>query len=174
MCSRTRATDTKGLGFPSTMPPSSSVSAQAAESCSTPGRTNVNASSCPIRCLNNNEGRGLLGCGGRMRVIRSPGGRRSHSLPPHTQPPIRETLVCARRLRRFRLAAGIWPLALGDNLSSAACDNAPLKNQADARYFAFSRSNMLPLRISFNCLVGRTSEASTMKFKSRILEGERR
>ena len=55
------------------------VSAQAAESCSTPGRRNVNASSCPIRYLNNNEGRGLLGCRGWMRAIRS---RRSASLIP--------------------------------------------------------------------------------------------
>ena len=64
MRSRTRATYTKGLGFPSTMLPSSSVLAQVAESYSILGRTNVNASSCRIPCLKNDEGRGLLGRGG--------------------------------------------------------------------------------------------------------------
>jgi len=62
-CSGTRANYTRGLGFRSIMPPSSSASAQATQSYSTPGRTNANASSCRVPCLKNNEGRGLLGRG---------------------------------------------------------------------------------------------------------------
>ncbi len=54
-CLRTRANYTKGRGFPSTMPPSSSVSAQETESYLIPGRTNANASSCRILCLKSRD-----------------------------------------------------------------------------------------------------------------------
>jgi hypothetical protein len=57
MPSRTRANYTRDLGFPSTTPPGSSASAQAAQSHSTPGRTNIRNSRCSILCLKDNDGR---------------------------------------------------------------------------------------------------------------------
>ncbi len=57
-CSRTRENYTKDLGFPFTTPPSSSVSAQATQSYSILGQTNVDASSCRIPYLKNDKGRG--------------------------------------------------------------------------------------------------------------------
>ncbi len=52
-CLRTRANYTKGRGFPSTIQRRISVSAQGVRGCLILGRTSINASSCPVRCLKN-------------------------------------------------------------------------------------------------------------------------
>jgi hypothetical protein len=58
-----------------------------------------------------------------------------------------------------------------DSLSSA-CDNAPPTNRADAQYATFLRTNMPPLRISFNHLVG-SAYPIALKSTSWILKGKR-
>ncbi len=68
MCSRTRVHCTRGLGFPSTMPPIANAQAQGAQSYSTRARTNINTSSCPVLCLKNSGTAGVLNGSGRRDI----------------------------------------------------------------------------------------------------------
>ena len=56
MRSRMHAQYTRGLDFPYIMPPRPSAQARRVKSTSIPARMNINASSCPVPCLKNNEG----------------------------------------------------------------------------------------------------------------------
>ena len=74
------------------------------------------------------------------------------------------------RLRWFRQAAGIWPLALGGSLSSAARDITPLTKQAGARYSHFRERTCLLCQYHSIVSLG-VGNDDTMIFTLRILEG---
>ena len=123
-CLRTHANCTKGRGFPSTIPPSSSVSAQAAENYLIPGRANANASSCRILCLKSRDEsqRWLQSCSSR-KIRRNLFYRRQHIL-----------MNCWTRHLRKRFRPAIRSLSiLRSSHRARNNDNTRVSSSAQAR-----------------------------------------